>query len=297
MKILVFGVIYTGVEKYLEDYFCSLDQQTYANFDILIIEDGLDLPQKYCRNNLIKKKSSEKNTPADIRYFGIEYSRNNNYDVIIFTDCDDFFSENRVERSIQSLKSADFYVNKLIPIDEFGKIIDGIDNITVPSQLGINEILNANYFGMSNTALNIKSLPKDFYIPSDLVAVDWWLYTILLLKNRKYISDEKVITFYRQYYKNTIGITSFLDKGRLQKGINVKKIHYTTLLEYCKKMGLIDCCLLLKKSILELNELSTRAQDENFIKNYITVINKNMDKIKTGWWSEILSLSIWNKYE
>lgn len=297
MKILVFGVVYPGVENYLDDYFSSLDQQTYTEFDIFIIEDGLDLQQKYRRKNLITQKSEEGDTPADIRYKGIEYSRNKNYEVIIFTDCDDFFSENRVEKTIHSLKNVDFCVNKLIPIYESGKIITGMDDITIPSQFSINEILNTNFFGMSNTAININSIPKDFYIPSDLVAVDWWLYTILLLHNRKYVVDEKVVTFYRQHDKNTVGMPVSLEKGRLLKGIIVKTIHYMSLLEYCENLGMVDYSSLLKKRIFEVNELNTNVKDENFIANYLTIINDNYEKIKTGWWSEILPLNEWSKYE
>lgn len=297
MKVLVFGVIYISVEKYLDDYFSSLDKQTYTEFDILIIEDGLDLPQKYRRKNLITQKSEEGYTPADIRYNGIEYSRNNNYEVIIFTDCDDFFSENRIEKTIHSLKNVDFCVNKLIPIDESGKIIDGTKNIIIPSQLSLNEILNANFFGMSNTAINLNSLPKNFYIPTDLIAVDWWLYTILLLHNRKYTYEENVSTFYRQHDNNIVGITSFLDKEKLLKGIRVKFLHYTNLLEYCEKLGLLDYAALLKKRVFEVSELKTKVHDECFIENYMTIINNNYDRIKTGWWSEILPLNEWSKYE
>lgn len=297
MKILVFGVIYKGVEKYLDDYFNSLNKQTYTCFDILIIEDGLNLPQKYCRKNLIIQKSKKRNTTADIRFGAIEYAKNNKYDILIFTDCDDFFSENRVERSIQSLKEADFCVNKLIPIDETGRMIDGIDVIKVPHQLDIIEVLNTNFFGMSNSAINIYSLPKKLYVPSEIVAVDWWFYTILLLNHRKYIYDEMVITFYRQHDKNTVGMTSSLDKKKLLRGISVKIIHYMCLLEYCEKLGLMDYASLLKKRIFEINELKTKVQDERFIENYITIINNNYDKIKTGWWSEILPLNEWSNYE
>lgn len=297
MKILVFSVTYAGVEKYLDDYFNSLNQQNYTHFDILIIEDGLDLPQKYFHKNLITRKSKKGNTTADIRFIAIEYAKNNKYDILIFTDCDDFFSENRVENTIQSLKSVDFCVNKLIPIDKTGRMIDGIKGITVPPQLGIIEVLNANFFGMSNSAINLKSLPKNFYIPSEIVAVDWWLYTILLLNHRKYIYDEKVLTFYRQHDKNTAGITNSLKKESFLKGVDIKLIHYKNLIEYCQNFGLVEYTSILKKRITEVMELSTKMQDESFIENYLTIINENYAKIKTGWWSEILPLNEWSKYE
>lgn len=296
MKILVLGVIYSGVEKYLNDYFNSLDQQTYTDFDILIIEDGLHLPNKFYRNSLITKENKEECTPADIRFFAIEFAKKKNYDALIFTDCDDYFSQNRFEKTVQALKCVDFCVNKLIPIDESGKIIEEINDLNIPNNLSINEILNANYFGMSNTSINLHSLPKDFYIPSDLIAVDWWLYSIFLLHNKKYLYDEEVITYYRQYDKNIVGISSILDKYKLIKGIDVKLLHFINLLDYCKRNNSSGYIAIINNIIEDFNQLKIKLHDENFLKNYMEIINDNFDKIKTGWWSEILSLKEWRKY-
>ena len=117
-KVLVLGVIYKGIEKYLNDYFDSLNGRVFTDFDILIIEDGIELPKNFCHKKIATKKSEPNSTPAMNRALGIEYAKKEGFDIIIFTDCDDYFSSNRIESNCNKLVFADFCVNCLIPVDE-----------------------------------------------------------------------------------------------------------------------------------------------------------------------------------
>jgi len=51
------------------------------------------------------------------------------------------------------------------------------------------------------------------------------------------------------------------------------------------------------KKLEEINTLNKYIQDDVFCKRYIDVINKNYKKIYSGWWSEILPISEWRKYD
>ena len=223
MKVLVFGVIYNGVKEFLGDYFNSVFSQTYKEFDVLIAEDGVDLPEEFKRENVFTIKSKNK-TPAEIRSEGINYAQSNNYDIMVFTDCDDYFSSNRVKQAVKSLKHCDFVINNLLPIDVNGNIIN-VGSLTdnIPKEVLCTDIFHANWFGLSNTAMKISCLPTDFYIPSQLIAVDWWIFSLLLLNGNNFSYDSSVITYYRQHEKNTVGAFNSLDESKLMNGIKVKK--------------------------------------------------------------------------
>ena len=57
---------------------------------------------------------------------------------------------------------------------------------------------------MSNSAVNLKILDYVNF-PSDVVAVDWYLYRGLLKENQAIFTYD-MITYYRQYDNNTIGL-------------------------------------------------------------------------------------------
>jgi len=48
-------VLYPGVENYLDDYFNSIYSQTTNDFDLLIIEDKINLPKKFLKARTKKK--------------------------------------------------------------------------------------------------------------------------------------------------------------------------------------------------------------------------------------------------
>ena len=54
---------------------------------------------------------------------------------------------------------------------------------------------------------------------------------------------------------------------------------------------------LFKNKLDKFSELREKLSTPSFIRNYIEIINNNMDIIFTGWWSEILTLEEYNKYE
>ncbi|QHQ60695.1 glycosyltransferase [Anaerocolumna sedimenticola] len=116
---VVLGFIYPGIEPYIDDYFHSLLFQTYECFDLYLYNDGMDnsilnsLLIKYQKLNIKIICIEEKYTPAQIREIAIlEVADKYNY--VIFTDIDDFFSANRIEKSIEALQYYDFVIMKCI---------------------------------------------------------------------------------------------------------------------------------------------------------------------------------------
>ena len=109
-------------EKFLKPFFNSLSAQTYKDFDLVIVNDNfknLDYYKDlYSNLDIININSS--NTPAKNREVGINYCIDHKYEVLIFGDSDDYFANNRVEKSLELLKNTDVLVHDLSLFDSDG---------------------------------------------------------------------------------------------------------------------------------------------------------------------------------
>jgi len=249
-KVAFLTTVFPMKESFLLEFFNSLTQQTYKDFDIIIVNDGLEnfnyFIEKFAELNFIIISGCS--NIAKNREIGINYCINNNYDILIFGDSDDYFSENRVEKSIEFLKESDIVVNdlSLFTDKEIYKekyISNRIDN---KFKIDFEFIKNKNIFGLSNTAIRLKGLDI-VTIPSDLNVVDWYLFSILLLKKRIAIFSNEMITFYRQYNLNMIGLSS-ITKEVYENSIKIKKSHYKSLLKIYKNNFFKDELERLEKS-------------------------------------------------
>jgi len=289
---IIIGCIYPEVEPFLSDFFESIKSQTIQDYDLLIISDNLEL-KDYQKLPLDTKiiLISQNSTPAQIRLKGIEYCKENRYQYLIFTDTDDFFSANRVEVSKIGLQKYDFVFNEIDLVDINGHSIRAnvLKGINIRNQYNkVDEIIDKNLFGLSNTAVSLNAL-NDLTIPKEIIAVDWWIFTILLLNRRAGKFIEKAKTYYRQTNNNTVGMWKPLDDNRLFKGIEVKTIHYKNVYQYCKEKDLKET-MLFKKKLDQMRILNEEIRKKPFKKKYIDMVNKKMNKIYKGWWSEIIPL-------
>lgn len=213
-KIAFLTTIFPMKEKYLDDFFTSLLNQTYKVFDVIVVNDGFqsfeEIQVKYSQLNIIELKYS--NTIAKNREYGINYVVENNYDILIFGDSDDYFTQNRVSKSLELLKNNDIVVNDLSLFDDESiyvkkYISNRIKNNTL---IDFDFIKDKNIFGLSNTALNVAIL-DNVYFEDDLVAVDWFLYKKLLKSKNSAIFTNEIETYYRQYENNTVGLNTVND--------------------------------------------------------------------------------------
>lgn len=290
-RVVVLGVLYPGIENYLDDYFVSLENQSYLDYDIWIFNDGLDKEllqiyvNKFNQLNIYENNLDAKYTPAQIREMAIKKIKDK-YDYLIFTDADDYFSSNRIEKSIKVLQNYDFCYNDMILVSFKGEELSDTTyfaNKNNPQNVNsFNQLINKNFCGLSNTAINLKTINLDFLlIPQNLIAVDWWIFSLLSMKGYKGYFLDEAYTYYRQHEKNIVGGLSKMNEKLLLRGIHVKKEHYKLLLEYypSKFDSIINNEL---KNILELeNKIKERTYCENFISNV-----NNIDK-DFMWWENI----------
>jgi len=210
MKNVAFlTTIFPMKEQFLNDFFDSLSRQTYDKFDVIVVNDGYDnfydVKMKYQNLSIIELPYSD--TPAKNREYGINYCIDNKFDILIFGDSDDYFSNNRITKSVKLLSDHEIVVNDLTTFDKIGIVQHKYISNRVKNNSIINYsfIKDKNIFGMTNTAINLNILDKVKFDDS-LVAVDWLMFKDLLKLGHKAIFTNEIISYYRQYSDNTIGL-------------------------------------------------------------------------------------------
>ncbi|CAN1606812.1 K16698 tuaG; teichuronic acid biosynthesis glycosyltransferase TuaG [Candidatus Pelagibacterales bacterium] len=232
MKSVAFlTTIFPQNEKFLKSFLDSLSAQTYKDFDLVIVNDSFKnlnyYKDLYSNLNIVNINSS--GTSAKNREVGINYCIEKNYDILIFGDSDDYFKNNRIEKSIKILNQADIVVNDLSLFNEntvYNKryLSNRVKNLQI---IEFEFIKNKNIFGFSNSAIKLFN-QKKLFIPNDLVAVDWYIFSNFLLKGYKAVFTDETISFYRQYEQNIIGLKQ-LDEKSFNKVKNIKIQHFKAL--------------------------------------------------------------------
>ena len=235
-QVAVLTVAYEQPNQSVCDYFDSLEAQSFEDFDVLIVNDGFNLANKvrsdYDSLNIIELSPAE-SIPSN-RTKLIKSACGRGYESVIFCDFDDYMSKNRVEESLTLLREYDVVVNDL-NLEVNGTITE--ENYLSKrffdgDLIDLSCVLDKNFLGFTNTALNlakVKSNMCDF--PENLVAVDWYFFTRLLINSFSCSFTNKCFTVYRQHEKNIIGLAS-KDQDSMQRSLDVKKKHYSALQKY-----------------------------------------------------------------
>lgn len=290
---LLIGVVFEEVKPFINKYIDSLDSQSTKSFDLLILNDGYkdEIPNNKINMHAINIVNNQ--TPAQIRQSGIKYSIQNNYKNLIFTDTDDYYSINYVESLMSGLENNDFVYSNIIPVDNKGCVIN--NNFTILDEAKrYEDIIKYNFIGLGCSAVKSKII-REINIPSDIIAVDWYLYTILLLNGFAGKLVENASVYYRQHYNNTVGGLRQLDRGRLLKGIDIKEKHYRYIYNYCLENNYESVAKEYEIKYQDMLELKLFLQENINLEKYINTININLNMVYKGWWSEIISIEDLNK--
>lgn len=214
-------------DKYVEDYFQSLVNQTDKQFDIILLNDGFEKISNFIPES-IKFKTfiiGSAENPVKNREKLLSYALETGYDYVIWADLDDFFSSNRVSSVKKLIDKHDIVVNEIIPF-EVDKDIN--NNKGVISQvledkeiISMEKLLHSNVIGLSNSAMALDLIRDGICLP-DVIAVDWYLYSCLLYKGAKVVFTNSAFTYYRQYDGNLVG----WDSKHLKKCLDVRNRHY-----------------------------------------------------------------------
>lgn len=271
-KVACFSVVYPSVKKYLPAFLKSLSEQTEPRFDLIIVDDGLTGLMNICRKfpNLNVVTIDGCDSPAKNRELGLKFLISRGYKIVIFCDADDFFSTQRVEVSLSFLRQADIVVNDLVLVDQEGLGKSGkhfSSELIDSTEISLEAVLNRNVFGLSNTATKVECL-SNINIPDDIVAVDWYLFTRLLLRGCKATFTNQCLTYYRQHDKNIIGLKKRTIES-LEREVQVKLSHFSSLTnfnpEFARRFQLLRCLIDSEQSLpLYLSQILETNRESPF---------------------------------
>ena len=229
---IAFGtVVYKAAYNYYPEFIESLNKQDYVPFDILLLNDDLEDDETNKLSDSCKAivwEGTKHSKPSDLRVELIKKAKEKNYDLLILGDFDDTFSSNRVSQLAKGYdKSFSFYYNDIYCFNKKKKFFNNL-----PKHVkSISNILEHNYLGLSNTALNLQNF--DMEIIEKLKNVntsifDWYMYSILLAEGHKGKKVESCKTYYRIHEHNIAGESGskFAD---INREIDVKIKHYSSL--------------------------------------------------------------------
>ena len=202
-------------------------------FDLVIVDDGLgqeslaELKNKF-HCHLLEPSGNI----AENRLAGFRFMIDAGYQYTVFADADDLMSADRVRVTTKLLENYDIVANDLDIMSSDGQFIkkaiwsDRLQNL---SEITPEDIFDSNIIGLGNSGVRTAIL-TGLEIPSYIIAVDWFIYTVLLNRGYRAIFTSRTSTGYRQHDANILGIgDSEISDSELKKKIKIKSAHYRAL--------------------------------------------------------------------
>ncbi len=200
MDLISIIIPYYKKREFINETLNSILNQTYKNFEIIIIfddEDQTDL--KYIKDLVNGKKNikillNKKNCGAGYsRNYGIENSKG---DFIAFVDSDDYWHEDKLLKQINFMveNKIDFSHTSYYIIDQNKKVISKRKSRNFNNY---KELLSSCDVGLSTVMIK-KNLLKDNLFPDITTKEDFILWLNILKKGVKLFGLEEPLTFWRK---------------------------------------------------------------------------------------------------
>lgn len=210
MKISIITASY-NYANYIAETIQSVLNQTYQDWEMLIIDDGstdnsIEVIQKYCeKDSRIKLYTHENNTNKGLKQtllLGISKAQS---DWIVFLESDDLIKEDYLEKKVAIAQKYPDLGIIFNDVELFGDK-ERIKFSTPPFTKSHNELIQNSFprnifreMNVSNRILTFSTvmvkksilLPEYFDTPIDKL-LDWWLYIHLTYKNEVYYIPEKL---------------------------------------------------------------------------------------------------------
>jgi hypothetical protein len=230
--LALYTTIYPGVEKYLADWYRSLQEQTDQDYQLWIGLDLLDIAAATDamggKPEAIWVSAPHGDTPAQVRQ-RVFAQIVEQHDGVILVDSDDVLHSSRVEAARAALQTRELVGCALRLVNNKGK--DMGMTFSIPPQTDPQDVLpRNNVFGLSNTAFRSDLLRKCLPIPANIAMVDWFLATKAWLYGADIVFDETVRMDYRQHDANMARVRPPFSVEQVISDTNVVRHHFDILL-------------------------------------------------------------------
>ena len=223
MPLVSVIIPYFNKKEYIKDAVNSVLNQTFKNFEIIIIYDDENLTDynylsdEFKNKNNIKIFKNSKNLGAGLsRNIGIKYSRG---DIIAFLDSDDFWLSNKLEKQINFMQKNNYqftfsnYDKKL----SSGKIIEAKIS---QKKLNYNDLLKSCDIGLSTVMIQKNIINEDLF-PNLNTQEDYVAWLKITKNNINAYNVEQKLVIWNQV-KNSLSSNFF---QKLLDGFNVYYSH------------------------------------------------------------------------
>lgn len=188
MKFSIIVPVY-NVEKYLEKCLKSIQNQTYDNFEVIIVNDGsTDLSKEiinvFEEDHRFKGFYKENGGLSDARNYGIKYTTG---DFLLFIDSDDYIDKNLLKKLNYIIEKYNPDLIKFNFIDVIeGKEYKHYEKITFSKEIKLRELINFDYFEPAcSYCYNLDFYKKNnFKFEVGRYHEDYGLIPLILLKSK-----------------------------------------------------------------------------------------------------------------
>lgn len=189
-----------NAEKYLAESIASVIEQTYTNWELLLINDcstdkSAAVALKYTQADArIKLVTLKQNRGAGIaRNKGIERAKGNK---IAFLDADDRWKQHKLTTQLKFMEKNQVCIcySSYTLINESGKLLE--KEIKALPVLSFKKLLRANYIGNLTAVYDVEQLGKT-YAPALRKRQDWALWLDLVNKAGSAHGISESLAFYR----------------------------------------------------------------------------------------------------
>ena len=204
-KIALFTTVYPGVERFLADWYGSVQGQTDQDFELWIASDALTEHEVAAAIGIPPAArwahGDPGDTPADIRNRALAQIVET-CDAVILVDSDDILLPTRVAAARQALAGSDLAGCALRLVDAAGRELgETFASIDGPEARQLLPRWNA--FGFSNTAYRADLLKQCLPVPRHARLIDWLVATRASFFGASLSFDPAPQMLYRRHGANT----------------------------------------------------------------------------------------------
>ena len=247
MSLVSIILPYFNKREYIEETIYSLLNQTYQDFEIIIVDDESNEDSKIILNE-IKKIDSRIFILKNSKNLGAGYSRNkaikfSKGKFLAFCDCDDLWDQNKLNNQLKFMKkfNIDACHTSYSIVNHLGKIIG---ERRAASKLNYNNLLNSCDIGLSTVIIKKKLLDNfEIFFPNLKTKEDYILWLKLTKKGIIFFGLDEKLTKWRKL-KNSLSASS------VQKIFDGFKV-YNSYLNYSVIKSLFKLIILSVNSILK----------------------------------------------
>lgn len=255
-----------NVEKYLKECVDSVLNQTYQNFEIILVDDGsTDFSGKICDEYAL---ISDKIKVVHQKNGGLSFARNQGFllsegEYIYFLDSDDYIAEKAFEKLVLVIDKSDA---DFVYFDS-NSFIDGKGEAGVPQ----NYLRSREYEADSGiNALNILQNNKDYHS-----AVPLLLFKSIFLKNNNLIFAEKIV-----YEDMLFTYQAYCKAQRVShcnEALYFRRYRENSIMTSTKSISNFESCVQVFKEVLSFSQLNkietTEAATKYLIRCAFNIFN------------------------